>query len=71
MSVIRIVSAYGRLRVGTEYKVIGEGRDYVSVQGGGTVVHVPNHMIERPEDVRRARRDEREDRDEDEMESYN
>ena len=47
---VRVAYSYGDLKPGFDYKVLNEGRDFVVVRAKGSLVYLPLHLIERPED---------------------
>lgn len=67
---VRLQYAYGRLRAQTDYELVGEGKDFVTVKGGGALYSVPNMYLmtdgERRRELEEARRAKREEEGEDE-----
>jgi len=56
---VRVVSAYGALTKGVDYRVVEEGYDYLAVKARGGIVFLPKNLVQTESDRRREEREAR------------
>lgn len=56
---VRVVSSYGPLTRGVDYRVIEEGYDFLLVKAKGSAVHLPKNLVQTESDRRREEREAR------------